>query len=126
MFTEFINLYGADLLHTALVAIFGFLGIVAKNLYKRHADDKTKNEVVKTVVMGVEQLYKALSGPEKLEKALEAASEILVEKGIAITEFELNMMIEAAVGEFNGVFWDIKEPDAKPDGYVGIVDEEVE
>ena len=111
MFTEFVNLYGAELLHTALVAIFGFFGIVAKNLYKRHADDKTKKEVVKTVVVGVEQLYKALSGPEKLAKAMEAASEILAEKGITITEFELNMMIEAAVGEFNGVFWGGVQPE---------------
>lgn len=105
MFVEWINLYGAELLNTILVALFGFFGLVAKNLYKQHADTKTKKEVVKTVVMGVEQMYHATSGPEKLEKAIEAASEILVEKGITITEFELRMMIEAAVGEFNGVFW---------------------
>ena len=108
MFAEWINLYGADLLNTVLVALFGFFGLVAKNLYKQYADNQTKKDVVRTVVQGVEQLYHALSGPEKLEKALEAASEMLLEKGITITEFELNMLIEAAVGEFNGVFYEPK------------------
>lgn len=106
MFVEWINLYGAELLNTILVAMFGFFGLVAKNLYKQHVDTKTKEEVVKTVVMGVEQMYHATSGEEKLDKAMSAASEILLEKGITITEFELHMMIEAAVGAFNGVFWD--------------------
>ena len=42
---------------------------------------------------------------EKYEKALEAASEMLSEKGISVTELELKMLIEAAVGEFNDVFY---------------------
>lgn len=108
MFAEFINTYGMELIATAITAIFGFLGIAAKSLYQKYADNQTKKDVVCTVVQGVEQLYKALSGPEKLEKALEAASEILLEKGISVTEFELNMLIESAVGEFNGVFWRVK------------------
>lgn len=105
MFAEFINTYGMELITTAITAIFGFLGIAAKNLYQKYADNKTKKDVVYTVVQGVEQLYKALSGPEKLAKAMEAASEMLEEKGIFVTEFELNMLIESAVGAFNGVFW---------------------
>lgn len=108
MFAEFVSTYGMQLLYAAITAIFGFLGIAAKNLYKRYADNQTKKDVVRTVVQGVEQLYHALSGPEKLQKALEAASEMLLEKGITITEFELNMLIEAAVGEFNGVFYEPK------------------
>lgn len=108
MFAEFINTYGMELITTAITAIVGFLGIAAKNLYQKYADNQTKKDVVRTVVQGVEQLYKALSGPEKLEKALEAASEILLEKGISITEFELHMLIESAVGEFNAVFYEPK------------------
>lgn len=108
MFAEFINTYGMELIATAVTAIFGFLGIAAKNLYKKYADNQTKKDVVRTVVQGVEQLYKALSGPEKLQKALEAASEMLAEKDIHVTEFELNMLIESAVGEFNGVFYEPK------------------
>lgn len=105
MFAEFINAYGMELIATAITAIFGFFGLAAKNLYKKYADNQTKKDVVNTVVQGVEQLYKDLHGPEKLAKAMEAASEMLLEKGITVTEFELNMLIESAVGEFNDVFW---------------------
>ena len=77
---------------------------MAKNLYTKYINDKTKQAVVKTVVQGVEQMYKDLRGDEKLDKALEAASEMLEEKGIAISGFELRMLIEAALAEFNGAF----------------------
>lgn len=104
MFADFVNQYGTSILYTALTAIFGYVGIVVKNLYTKYINDKTKQAVVKTVVQGVEQMYKDLRGDEKLDKALEAASEMLEEKGIAISGFELRMMIEAALAEFNGAF----------------------
>lgn len=105
MFAEFINTYGVELLKLAVTAIFGYIGIVVKNILKARFDDRIKQDVIQTVVQGVEQLYKNLHGPEKLAKAMEAASEMLEEKGIFVTEFELNMLIESAVGAFNGVFW---------------------
>lgn len=104
MFADFVNQYGTSILYTVLTAIFGYVGIVAKNLYTKYINDKTKQAVVKTVVQGVEQMYKDLRGDEKLDKALEAASEMLEEKGIAISGFELRMLIEAALAEFNGAF----------------------
>lgn len=104
MFADFINQYGTSIIYTVLTAIFGYVGIVAKNLYTKYIDDKTKKAVVKTVVQGVEQMYKDLHGDEKLDKALEAASEMLEEKGIAISGFELRILIEAALAEFNGAF----------------------
>jgi hypothetical protein len=104
MFAEFISEYGTQILYAIVTAIAGGLAIVAKNLYKKYVDDQTKKSVVKTVVLGIEQIYKDLHGEEKLKKALEAASDMLAEKNISITEFELKMLIEAAVGEFNDVF----------------------
>lgn len=104
MFADFVNQYGTSILYTVLTAIFGYVGIVAKNLYTKYINDKTKQAVVKTVVQGVEQMYKDLRGDEKLDKALEAASEMLEEKGIAISGFELRMLIEAALAEFNCAF----------------------
>lgn len=104
MFAEFINEYGASILYTIVTAIAGYIGIVLKNLCKRYMDDKTKKDVAKTVVQGVEQLYKDLNGEEKLERAIDNASEMLETKGIIITEMELRMLIEAAVGEFNDAF----------------------
>lgn len=104
MFADFVNQYGTSILYTVLTAIFGYVGIVVKNLYTKYINDKTKQSVVKTVVQGVEQMYKDLRGDEKLDKALEAASEMLEEKGIAISGFELRMLIEAALAEFNDAF----------------------
>lgn len=104
MFAQFISEYGTQILFAIFTAIAGYLGVVAKNLYQKYVNDQTKKAVVRTVVQGVEQIYKDLHGEEKLNKALEAASGMLAEKGITITEFELKMLIEAAVGEFNNVF----------------------
>ena len=109
MFAEFVNEYGTLILYTIITGIAGYLGIVIKNLYQKYVNDKTKKAVVKTVVMGIEQLYKDLGGEEKLDKALESASEMLMEKNITITELELRMLIEAAVGEFKKAFKSIEE-----------------
>lgn len=104
MFAEFISEYGTTILYTVITALAGYLGIVIKNLYTKYINDKTKQTVVKTVVQGVEQMYKELHGEEKLNAALENASEMLALKGIEVTEFELRMLIEAAVAEFNDAF----------------------
>lgn len=104
MLMEFINEYGTTILYSIVTAIAGYIGIVVKNLYTKYINDKTKQSVVKTVVMGVEQIYKDLHGEDKLNKALDSASEMLCEKGITVTDLELRMLIEAAVGEFNEAF----------------------
>lgn len=104
---EFISVYGMTILYTIITAIAGYLGIIAKRLYQKNieeSDDKTKENIVNTCVKAVEQMYKDLHGAEKLQKALEAVSEMLTSKNIAITDTELRMLIEAAVGEFNDVF----------------------
>ena len=100
----FISEYGTTILYAVVTAIAGYLGIVFKQLYTKYVNDKTKQAVAKTVVQAVEQIYKDLHGEEKLNKALESASEMLAEKGIAITDLELRMLIEAAVAEFNDAF----------------------
>lgn len=101
---EFISTYGTTILYSILTAIAGYLGIVIKNLYQKYINDKTKQDVAKTVVKAVEQMYKDLHGDEKLQKALEAASDMLMTKGISISDIELRMLIEAAVAEFNDAF----------------------
>ena len=104
IFTQFINEYGTTILYTILTALAGYIGIWVKSLYTKYINDKTKQDVVKTCVSAVEQLYKDLHGEEKYNKVVESVSEMLMEKGIAITDLELKMLIEAAVGEFNEVF----------------------
>lgn len=105
IFSDFMNQYGLTLLYSIVTAVIGYLGIVAKNLLKKIADDKAKKEIVRTCVRAVEQIYTDLHGSEKLEKCIESASEMLAQKGITVTEIELRMMIEAAVNEFNNQFF---------------------
>lgn len=104
MFAQFISEYGTQIIFAILTAVAGYLGMVAKNLYEKLIKDKKKKDIAKTVVNAVEQMYKNLHGDEKLDKALEAASEMLVNNGITVTELELRMLIEAAVAEFNEAF----------------------
>ena len=104
MFAEFINEYGMQLMYAIITAIAGYIGIVLKNLAKKYFNDKTKKEVAKNAVQFVEQVYKNLYGAEKLTEALVAASEMLAEKGITVTDLELRVLVEAAVAEFNKAF----------------------
>lgn len=100
IFSEFIAEYGTTLLYTVITAIAGYIGIAVKTIYKKYIDDKTKQDVVKTCVKAVEQLYKDLSGEEKYQMAIESVNEMLTEKGLTITTLELEMLIESAVNEF--------------------------
>ena len=111
MFREFINLYGMEILFTIATAIAGYVGLVVKNLFKKYFNDKTKQTVAKKAVQFVEQVYKDLHGEEKLNAALSAASEMLLEKGITVSDLEMRVLIEAAVGEFNKAFDKIAEPE---------------
>lgn len=104
MFAEFINQYGMQILYAAITAIAGYVGIMMKNVVTKYINDKTKREVAKTAVQFVEQVYKELHGEEKLNTALSAASEMLAEKGINVSELEMRVLIEAAVSEFNKAF----------------------
>lgn len=103
-FNEFLSTYGMKILGTILTALAGYLGVVIKNLCQKYLNDKTKQDVAKTCVKAVEQIYKDLHGAEKFNKALECISDILAEKGIAVSETEMKMLIESAVAEFNEVF----------------------
>ena len=98
---ELLSTYVLPLLAAALTALAGFVGTQIKNLYRRWVDDKTKEAVVRTCVKAVEQLYRDLGGPEKLERAKAGIRQMLEEKGIFISELEMEMLIESVVAEFN-------------------------
>ena len=99
MVKEFLTQYGMEIISTAVMAIFGFVGICLKNVIKKISDDKTKQQVCKTVVKAVEQMYSDLTGTEKYEKAVENITDMLTEKGISATELEVQMLIESCVKE---------------------------
>lgn len=97
--------YGTQIMTAIVMAIFGTLGFVVKNLVAKYLNDGTKQAVARTAVQFVEQVYKNLHGEEKLNAALERASELLNEKGIRFSLLEMETLIEAAVAEFNDAFY---------------------
>ena len=82
---------------SVVAILFGVLGSKIKQVYTERTQNETVKVVVDNVVKWVQQVYYELEGPEKLQKALTEASTILNEKGITISETELDMMIESAV-----------------------------
>lgn len=100
IFSEFITTYGTTILYTVLTAVASFIGLKVKSIYEKYINDKTKKSVVESTVKYVEQLYKDLKGEEKLSKAKENILALLNEKGISITELEMDVLIEATCNSF--------------------------
>ena len=104
MLTEIIDLYGAKILGTLLVTLFGIFGMVAKNLTARYLDTPLKRQLAQIAVQFTEQTCKSLHGEEKLNAALTALSALLAEKKISATAAEMRILLESALAEFNNVF----------------------
>lgn len=88
------------LLVTIFGGIFTFLGAMVKKKYTEVVNDSTKKEVVAATVKYVEQICatcKKMTSDEKKNMAKEKAIEWLNEKGINISETELDILIEASV-----------------------------
>ncbi len=98
---EFIDNYGFTIVYAVLTAVAGFIAAKLKALYEAKCDDETKKKVVRSCVKAIEQLYNDLCGAEKLERAKTNIIQILDQKGIIISELELDMLIEEVVSEFN-------------------------
>ena len=105
-FINFLNEYG--ILSAIITAVASALGVLAKKLWDKTVGDKvkeeTKKDVASLVVKYVEQVYKDFHGEEKLDKALEAFSDMLSAKGITISDLEMRVYLEAALAEFNEAF----------------------
>lgn len=90
-----------EIINLILVGIFTYLGTRIKKLYEKYVNDKTKKEVVKATVEYVEQICSTLdvkkTSQEKFNQAKEKSIEWLNEKGIDISETELEILIESAV-----------------------------
>lgn len=83
-----------------LTTVASYVGMKIKNIYKEKVDTETKKKVVETTCRYINQLYNDLDGSQKLEKAKENIVDQLKEKGISITELELDVLIESTVNSF--------------------------
>lgn len=90
-----------------LVATIGYLAKIAGIQVQRVADKyeiKAKLDANKTIVdlavKYVQQVFNEADNKTKYNEAKNKALEILSEKGIKITDAELNMLIEASVANF--------------------------
>lgn len=88
-------------LATFLTGLFTYIGTKLKSAYEKKVNTETAKAVVEDVVKFVEQVYTDIHGKEKLQKAIEQVSIILQNKGISISEAEINMLIESAVYGLN-------------------------
>ena len=86
---------------TVLMVLAGVIGYQIKKLYNKYVDTQVKKDVVESTVQYVEQVFTDIHGQEKLDKAIERASQLLAEQGISVSIDELETLIEAAINGFN-------------------------
>lgn len=84
-----------------LATIGTFLVGIIKAKYSEYVNTDTKKEIAMLTVRYVEQVFKTLHGTEKLDKAKSTFVDMLNEKGIEVSEAEINMLLEAAVHQMN-------------------------
>lgn len=94
------------------IVIPGVLGYIGYHV-KEYIDDKTSyskaERAAKNVARYVEQIYKDLPSEEKAQKFDETLCEMLLEKGITITDLEVKVLREAAVNALNASDWAPRE-----------------
>lgn len=103
---EFIQAIQPALL-AVIVAIIGYLAKIAGGAIKQVSDKyeiKAKLEANKTIVDAsvkyTQQVFKDANGEEKFEEAKQKALALINEKGLTISDDELDTLIEASVANF--------------------------
>ena len=97
LLNELFGTYLIPAVVTVVGAIASWVGVQLKKLYTDKVNTKEKQEVVQSTVTYIQQVYWDLKGEEKLEKAVETASDWLTSKGINVSDSELRVLIESAV-----------------------------
>ncbi len=88
---------GSQIIMLAITALATWIGTI----YKNYINLKQKEEIVQATVKFVEQTSTNLNSREKFSKAKEKANSWFKEKGIKISDTELEILIESFVHEFN-------------------------
>jgi len=86
-------------------ALAAYISLRVRKMLDQREKSLIKRQVVEDCVKAVEQVYSELDGPAKKAKAMQGIRELLEEKKVGITAFELDILIEACVKELNcGLF----------------------
>ena len=89
-----------ELLGMILTATAVYVGSTIKKYFNEKFNTETKRKVVETTCRYVNQIFGDLDGPAKLLKAKENILSQLNEKGVPITDLELEVLIESTVNGF--------------------------
>ena len=90
-----------NIIPIVLATVGTFLIGLIKAKYSQYVNTDTKKEIAMLTVRYVEQVFTTLHGKDKLEKAKIAFVNVMNEKGIKISESEIDMLLEAAVNQMN-------------------------
>lgn len=101
MIKEIVINYLVPTFITLLSAVLAYVSTRIKNIYEEKMNSDTKKKIIDTTVLYIEQIYKDLSGHEKLEKCKEKALEWLSEEGLNVSKTELEIIIESSVNKIN-------------------------
>ena len=102
MWQEIISTYLIPLLMTILTGVATWIGTKIKIVIEEKTTNEKVKEIIYNVVKYVEQTSKDLTSSDKFERAVKNATEWLSTKGIEISTYELEIMIEATVNELYG------------------------
>lgn len=98
---EIIHQMIADYLPAILSAVLTFIVAQIRAKYNKYVDTQTKKDIASATVKYIEQVFDALHGKDKLAKAKSTMESLLAEKGIAIGDTEMVVLLESAVKEMN-------------------------
>ena len=101
------ELLQVEIINFAIIVITALVGWATKHVvgYLKEKGIVTKLEknraLVKIAVEAVEQTYKTLHGKEKLDLAKIEIVKLAKDKGVKVSEKELDLLIESVVKEMN-------------------------
>lgn len=97
-------------LGTILTTVGAWLGSKVGQYVDSKKNSAELRNIVSATVKYVEQVGKALGSAEKLAEAKAKALQWASEKGLSVSEVELEILIEAFVNEFYGKYNEPLEP----------------
>ncbi len=87
-----------------ITGIISFIGLKLKKLYEEKINNETIKKIVTDTVKYVEQITKDISitSKNKKQKAKDKIIEWLNEKGLSVSDTQLDILIESAVNGLKG------------------------